>query len=105
MSIRLVALVAVIVAFAALTAMAVIDVGLVGIFRPLVTTWGGAQVLADLVIAATLGCLWMAQDARGRGIRAWPFILTTMAIGSFGILFYLALRETRTHGSPNVLSR
>src|SRR5262245_29054899 len=95
MSGRMLSLVAVLVAFAALTVLALQEVGYVGLVAPLLQSWGGGQVLADLVIALWLACLWMISDARSRGISPWPFVAVTLLAGSFGVLGYLLLRELR----------
>lgn len=95
MSPRTVLLLVVIALFGALSALALADVGYLGIIAPHLRSWGGAQVLVDLVIACALGCLWMIQDARARGISPWPFVVATFFAGSFGILFYLVVRERR----------
>jgi hypothetical protein len=89
------ALVAVTVAFAVLTAVALADVGYLGIFEPHFQSWGAAQVLADLVILAMLSCLWMLADSRTSGIPAWPFVVVTIFAGSFGPLLYLIVRARR----------
>jgi len=96
MSGRLIMLLVVIAGFAGLTALALMDVGFLGIVEPHFRSWGGAQVLTDLVILAVLGCIWMVGDARERGLSAWPFVLITPFVGSFGLLFYLVLRELRS---------
>jgi uncharacterized membrane protein YqjE len=96
MSGRLIALVLVIAAFGVLTTLALMDVGYVGIIEPHFRSWGAGQVLADLVILATLACIWMAGDARQRGLAAWPFIVLTLIAGSFGPLAYLVVRELRS---------
>ncbi len=93
MSGRLIALVAVIVGFGALSATALIDVGLWGILEPHFRSWGGAQVFTDLVIVCTLACIWMVRDAKQQGLAAWPFVMVTLALGSFGPLLYLVVRE------------
>jgi len=98
MPVRSFLLAVVIVAFAALSTMALLDVGYLGIIRPHFQSWGGAQVFADLVILAVLACRWMHQDAQARGISAWPFILITVFFGSFGPLLYLLLRAR--HAAP-----
>jgi hypothetical protein len=95
MSIRLLALVVVTVAFAALTAIALLDVGYLGIIEPHFQSYGAAQVFFDLVIVAVLACFWMVQDARARGAGAWPYVLLTLAAGAFGPLLYLIVRELR----------
>lgn len=95
MSARFLLLIVVIGLFAVLSALALLDVGYWGILAPHFQTWGGAQVFVDLVILALLACVWMVADARTRGIPAWPFVLATLLAGSFGVLFYLVLREVR----------
>jgi len=96
MSGRLYALVTVIVGFGVLSALALADVGYLGILEPHFRSWGGAQVFTDLVIALSLICIWMLIDARERGLSAWPFIVITLVLGSFGPLLYLVAREMRS---------
>lgn len=93
--VRLAVLAVVILAFGALTTIALLDVGYWGILAPHFQSWGAAQVFADLVILAVLSCFWMIADARRRGLAAWPFILVTLLAGSFGPLLYLVTREIR----------
>jgi hypothetical protein len=95
MSSRLIVLLLVVAAFGVLTVLALMDVGYAGIIEPHFRSWGGAQVFFDLVIVAALACLWMIDDARERGLSAWPFVLITLAAGSFGPLLYLVVRELR----------
>jgi hypothetical protein len=97
MSGRLVTLVLVIAAFGALSILALMDVGFLGIVESHFKNWAGGQVLADLVILAVLGCIWMVKDGRERGLAAWPFVLITPFVGSFGLLFYLVMRELRAN--------
>jgi len=99
MSARLVLLIVVIGLFGVLSALALMDVGYWGIFAPHFQSWGGAQVFVDLVIVAMLACVWMVADGRARGINAWPFVIATLLTGSFGVLFYLVLRELRSGAS------
>ncbi len=103
MSPRLAALLAVIASFGAFTAFVLVQVGFLGIFLPHFQAWGPAQVFLDLVILAVLACIWMVDDGRRRGIRAWPFAVLTVLAGSFGPLLYLVareLRERRTRARP-----
>ena len=100
MSMRLLFLVLVLALFGALTAVALADVGYLGILAPHFQSWGAGQVLADLVILALLGCVWMVEDARARGAAAWPFVLLTLVGGSFGVLLYLVARERATSAAP-----
>lgn len=104
MSLRVLALTTVLVLFAALTTVALLDVGLLGIIEPHFRSWGAAQVFVDLVIIALLACVWMVGDARTRGLPAWPFVALTLVAGSFGPLVYLLWREWRTDASPAVAS-
>ena len=97
MSLRLLALLVVVGLFGALTVVAILDVGILGIFRPHFQAWGPAQVFADLVILAVLSCIWMVADARARGANAWPFVILTVLAGSFGPLLYLVARELRRY--------
>ena len=99
MSTRLLLLIVVIAAFGVLTALALMDVGYWGIIAPHFRSWGAGQVFADLVILAVLSCVWMVADGRGRGIPIWPFVIVTAAMGSFGVLLYLVLREVRSGAS------
>lgn len=96
MSVRSIALYIVLAGFGVLTTLALMDVGYLGIIRPHFQSWGGAQVLTDLVIMCVLGCIWMRHDAKERGLSAWPFILITLVAGSFGPLLYLVVRELRS---------
>ena len=102
MSTRLIALIAVIGLFGVLTALALLDVGYFGILAPHLQSWGGGQVFADLVILAVLACVWMVADGRARGINPWPFVIATFLLGSFGVLFYLVVRELRASASGPV---
>jgi hypothetical protein len=102
MSSRSIALLLVIGAFTVVTTIALMDVGYVGVLDPFFRSWGGAQVLVDFVILAVLACLWMTNDARDRGMPAWPFVLITVAAGSFGPLLYLLMRELRSQQSAQV---
>lgn len=92
---RFLLLLAVTVAFGALSLVALMDVGYFGLFEPHFQSWGGAQVLADLVIVCLLACVWMVNDARTSGVPAWPFVVLTLFFGSFGPLAYLLLRELK----------
>ncbi len=54
----------------------------------------GLQMLLDVTIASTVACLaWVVPDARARGIPAWPYLVTTVFLGSIGILAYAVHRE------------
>jgi uncharacterized membrane protein len=75
--------------FAALTAVAVKDHGYFGIISFHFTSTAGLQVIVDLVIVCMLAILWIVDDARRNGRVAWPYVVVTLALGSFGPLLYL----------------
>jgi hypothetical protein len=56
------------------------------------------QMLLDLVIACSFGIGWMVHDARKRGITTWPFVITTLALGSIGLLAYVVRRGLAGRG-------
>lgn len=81
--------------FGALTIAALWQHGYWGIIAPHFQTFGGGQVFADLVIALTLAMVWMWHDAKATGRNVWPWIVATLALGSFGPLVYLLTRKTK----------
>ncbi len=86
-------LIIVLALFGALSALALWQHGFWGILAPHFQSSGGAQVFVDLVIALTLVMIWMWNDAKATGRRAWPWIIATLALGSFGPLCYLLTRK------------
>jgi hypothetical protein len=62
--------------------------GLAGIFAAIAHSYGTMQIFADLVIALTLAMVWMWRDAKNTGRNIWPWIVITLAAGSFGPLLY-----------------
>lgn len=80
--------------FGALSAVALWQHGFWGIIAPHFQSFGGGQVFADLVIALTLTMVWMWHDAKTTGRKAWPWIVATLAFGSFGPLLYLLTRKS-----------
>lgn len=93
MNLRITALLVLLGAFSALSLYALYQVGYWGIWQAGLTGWGGAQILADLVVACVLIMSWMVADARRRGLTVWPYLVVTLAAGSFGPLLYLLRRE------------
>jgi hypothetical protein len=86
----------VLILFSALTAAALWQSGgLLGIASWHVKSYGGAQVLADLVIALTLFMVWMWRDAQATGRNVWPWLIATLALGSIGPLLYLLTRRAK----------
>ncbi len=82
-------LIAALVPFALVTGLALWRHGYWGIFEHQLSSWAGAQVLLDLAIALALVLVWMWRDARQHGRNPWPWLLLTLAAGSFGPLLYL----------------
>jgi hypothetical protein len=50
------------------------------------------QVSGDLVLALSLVCAWIWQDARSRGANPIPWLVATACTGSIAPLVYLLLR-------------
>jgi hypothetical protein len=84
----------VLILFGALSAVAVWQHGYLGIFVSELQSTAGMQVLADLVIALSLFLVWMWRDAKAIGRNPWPWLVVTLAIGSFGPLLYLLTRKS-----------
>ncbi len=77
--------------FAVLSAYALMQHGYWGLFEYQLQTPAGWQVLADLIIVCLLAMAWMVADARRTGRTVWPYLLTTLLLGSFGPLAYLLI--------------
>ncbi len=82
-----------VILFGALTAIALWQHGYWGIIAPHFQSFGAGQVFADLVIALALAMAWIWHDARAAGRKAWPWLVLTLAAGSFGPLLYLLGRR------------
>ncbi len=95
MNARLALLALALVVFAAYTGIVVSQHGYTG-FLPLAWSeaWAG-QMLVDLAIALVLFASWLVEDARERGIAAWPYLLLICTTGSIGALAYLIHRTVR----------
>jgi hypothetical protein len=90
---RKLVILAVLLGFGAYSVYAMLQVGYFGIWQAGIANVGALQVLIDLIIICALACTWMLVDARDKGLNAWPFVLITLAAGSFGPLLYLLYRE------------
>lgn len=94
-------LLALLLPFAALTTAALWQHGYLGILLPHFRSLAGGQVLADLAIALSLVLAWLWKDARSRGRNPWPWLVATLALGSFGPLLYLiSLSPGANSGRP-----
>jgi hypothetical protein len=83
------------VLFGGLSGVALWQHGFWGIIAPHFQSTGAGQVFADLVIALTLVMVWIWQDAKANGRNPLPWIVATLAVGSFGPLVYLLLYKTK----------
>jgi len=88
-------LIVVLVLFVALSAIALWKHGYWGIIASHFQSFGGGQVLADLVIALVLVMIWMWHDAKAAGRAIWPWIAVTLVLGSIGPLLYLLTRKLK----------
>lgn len=86
-------LVLVLVAFGGVTALALKEHGYLGIISFHFTSTAGLQVILDLVIVCVLAIAWMIGDAKRSGRIVWPYVLLTLALGSFGPLIYLLVGQ------------
>jgi hypothetical protein len=83
-------------AFSTVSSIALWQHGYWGIVAPLVQSSAGLQVLCDLTIALVLVLQWIRRDAKAHGRAVWPWIVLTIALGSFGPLIYLLTRQSAT---------
>lgn len=90
---RLAAAIAAFLAFTAYTVWVMVENGVIGFLQLAGREPWGLQLLIDLLVMLALFALWVRQDARKRGIAAWPWVLATMVMGSMGALAYLVHRE------------
>ncbi len=88
------------VPFTLLTLYALSQVGYVGIFDYHRHSPAGWQVFADLVIALVLVLSWMIPEARRAGRNPWPWVVTTLFLGSIGPLLYLIFVRVDARTAP-----
>lgn len=86
-------LVITLILFGTLTAAGLWQDGISGIVAPHFQSFAGGQVFADLVIALSLVIVWIWHDAKAQDRNPWPWIIATLALGSFGPLVYLLTRK------------
>ncbi len=91
---RRIILTIILIAFLALTAVAVWQHGYLGIFSHQLQNMAGIQVLVDLVIALSIFLVWLWQDARSAGRNPWPWMLLILATGAIGALVYLLVYKS-----------
>jgi len=76
-----------------LTGYASAQVGYGGVVASQFESWGGIQVLVDLVIAGGLAAVCMIIEARKRGVNPWGYLVLTLFLRLIGPLSYLLVRE------------
>ncbi len=87
-------LVLVFVGFLGLTGIALYEHGFVEIFTNQLETYGGMQVLLDLVIASGLFVAWMWKDAKANGRNPWFWLVLVALTASIASLLYLILYKS-----------
>ena len=87
-------LIIILAAFLGLSGMALFHHGYLGIITLHFQTYGGAQVLTDLVIALSLFLVWLWKDAKVSRRNPYPWIIFTLATGSIGAILYVILYKT-----------
>ncbi|HUP92938.1 MAG TPA: DUF2834 domain-containing protein [Solimonas sp.] len=97
-------LAAVFAAFGLYSSYVMLEVGYFGIWSAGIANAASLQVLLDLVITCLLISSWMVIDARRNGRNAWPYVLLTLAAGSFGPLLYLLVGRLATRKSSALLA-
>jgi hypothetical protein len=80
------------VAFTAYTVVVAVNHSLFGFLADHAQGGWSLQIFVDLVVAAA--CFWVVAvpDARSRGIKVWPYVVLTPALGSIALLGYLVHR-------------
>ena len=82
--------------FSLLTVAAVIQYGFIGIFSEAFQNFATIQIFVDLLIALIFVLIWMWFDAKKNNRPFWPWALVTLAVGSFGPLFYLLFYKNKS---------
>ncbi len=93
MNVRFAAIAIVLTAFTALTGIASIQHGFIGIFEAGFRDSASMQVFFDLVISVSLFGIWMLFDARKRGAVVLPYLMAIPVVGVISPLIYLLVRE------------
>lgn len=87
-------LVIVLIGFLGLTGVALYHHGYTAIFTNQLETYGGIQVLVDLVIASGLFVAWMWKDATANGRNPWLWLILVALSASIAMLLYLILYKS-----------
>ena len=87
-------LIAVLIAFSIQGVYVLSQVGYWNIWIHNLNHAAGQQVFADLLISLSFVIVWMCHDAKATGRNVWPWVVLTLAAGSFGPLIYLLTRKS-----------
>ena len=83
-------LLAILLPFTLYSSYVLVEVGYLGLLQSHMHL-AGYQVFIDLVIVCTLAMVWMWRDAATTGRTVWPYLITTLVLGSIGPMLYLLL--------------
>jgi hypothetical protein len=72
--------------------------GLAGLIAVHTLNWWAAQVTIDLVLAATTAFSLAIPEARRQGIGIAPWLVATIALGSIGLLAFVARVQSARGG-------
>jgi protein-S-isoprenylcysteine O-methyltransferase Ste14 len=86
-------LIAILVAFATFSTIAVAVEGIGAITDAITSNWLSVQIFIDLVIAIGLIAVWIHRDATKRGRNPWPWIIASPFVGVLAPLAYLITRK------------
>ncbi len=95
-----VALILVWLVFTAYTVVVMVGHGTIGFIHLAWREPWGMQMLLDLLIALSLFGGFVVKDAGERGLRAWPWLIAMMTLGSVGALPYLVYRRVASSEVP-----
>lgn len=82
------------ISFSLLGAVALWQVGYLGLIAQQLTNYALQQILSDLVIAVFICMYWMWQEAKKSRRNPWPWMLLSLLEGSFGPMLYLITRKS-----------
>lgn len=77
------------IAFGAYSLWALSQVGYLGLWQGGFANIGATQITFDFLIASLLLMGFVVRDCKAQGRPWWPWIVATLALGSFGTLAYL----------------
>lgn len=97
---RLAVLILAFLLFTGWTFTIVADQGLGGFVVLLRDQPWGRQVWVDLGLSLMVSWAWLLDEAKGLKLRAWPWIVGTLLVGSIAVLGFLIRRELALRQRP-----